>query len=346
MSPNIIHAVLGAVACCFAASSGRADTFYVSNYGDSTIKKVSSSGAVTNFAMVPGKPYGLAFDSRGYLYVASAQTTNLLSSISPDGTVTRFATLPPNFDATDILFDSHGTMHLTDQSGYGVGRMLITGGTVSRFATNRINLSFGLAFNPRGNLYVGDNLNSKIVSIQPDGKAGPAILNIPSVWGLAFDASGDLYASTPSVIKRIPVAGAVTNFSSGFTFASGIAFDSRGDLYVVDQSKNTIRRVTPDGVAHAFATGLNQPLYIAVRPDSTVPRLSIPKQSTAEIGQSGATLSLSGGINQFYQLFTSPNLTNWTVWQTNVLRATNAVEINDPEAANLGRRFYRAVLVP
>jgi len=291
MSPKIIHAVLGSIALCFAAGSVRADTFFVSNYGDSTIKKVSSSGVVTNFATVLGKPYGLAFDSHGYLYVASAQLTNLISRIGPDGTVTRFATLPLNFDATDILFDSRGTMYLTDQSSYGVARIGIAGGPVSHFATNRINLSFGLAFNPRGNLYVGDNLNNKIVSIQPDGRAGSPIPGVQSVWGLAFDADGNLYASTPSIVKRIPVAGAITNFAMGFAFASGIAFDSKGDLYVADQSRNAVLRVSPSGAVHSFASGLNQPLYVAVLPDSTKPVLSIPAQSASDISQNGAAFS-------------------------------------------------------
>jgi len=55
---------------------------------------------------------------------------------------------------------------------------------------------------------------------------------------------------------------------------------------------------------------------------------------------------MTGGINQYYQISASPDLTNWTSLQTNLIRATNSIEINDTEAPSQGRRFYRAVLVP
>src|SRR6185312_9023857 len=51
------------VGCLLAGPSLRADTLYVSNYGDNSISQITADGVVTRFATVLPKPFGLAFDS-------------------------------------------------------------------------------------------------------------------------------------------------------------------------------------------------------------------------------------------------------------------------------------------
>jgi sugar lactone lactonase YvrE len=258
----------------------------------------------------------------------------------------RTLTLPQNYDATDMTFDSRGRLYVASQGGFSLGRFAATGGAITPFGTNRFNLPFGLAFDRAGNLFIADSFNGRITTVAPDGTASTFMSGLSSPWGIAFDASGNLYSATEASVKKIAPDGTVSTFATGFSFASGLAFGVSGDLYVADQGNNSVTRVTPDGTVHAFATGLRQPLFIAVEPDASAPGLTMPVQTPDEINQSGARLFLTGGINHYYQVLYSTDLAAWTPFQTNQIVAGSTLEVVDSGAANGPQRFYRARLLP
>ncbi len=69
-------------------------------------------------------------------------------------------------------------------------------------------------------------------------------------YGLALDASGNLYVSTNSnVIRKFGPDGADLGVfaSTGINFANGLAFDSTGNLYVANFGGNTVQKFAPDG---------------------------------------------------------------------------------------------------
>ncbi len=87
--------------------------------------------------------------------------------------------------------------------------------------------------------------------------------------GLAFDASGNLYAADNhnNLIKKISPAGVVTIFAgsgaagavngtgiaASFNAPTGVAFDNSGNMYVTDAANNLIRKITPSAVVTTFA---------------------------------------------------------------------------------------------
>jgi sugar lactone lactonase YvrE len=334
------------VDCLLAGPSLRADTLYVSNYGDNSISQITADGVVTRFATVLPKPFGLAFDSRGNLYAASAQDTNRISLVRSNGAATTFSPLLNYFDATALAFDSRGRLYVASQGGFGVGRIGANGGPIAPFAGGFTN-PFGLAFDREDNLYVADWLNGRITKIAPDKTQSIFATGLSQPRGLAFDAAGNLYVANSGngrIIRIAPDATATT-FAAGFSGPSGIAFDTAGNLYVANQS-GTVSKVTPDGVVTTFASGLSQPLYIAVQPDPAPPSLWVPQQSPDAISQSGLRIAVRGSINTYYQVLYSEDLTTWTPFATNQVVASSQVQLADPDAAFAPLRFYQVRRLP
>jgi sugar lactone lactonase YvrE len=89
---------------------------YVSNSDDNSIVRIrmnpdGSAGAATTYARSPaiGDADGIAFDSRGRLYVASSFRSNTLVRLAPDGTIQTLATAADGLDYTASV--AFGTSH-------------------------------------------------------------------------------------------------------------------------------------------------------------------------------------------------------------------------------------------
>jgi len=317
---------------CTTSAPARGDTFFVSNYIDGTISRISATGVKSTFATVNRAPYGLVFDRAGNLFVAQAQATNKISLITPGGSVSTYKSLAQGYDATTLAYGPDGAMYVASQGGFNIRKA----GATTAFATG-FTLPFGMVFDQDGTLYVADQNNARISKVARNGTVSLFLAGISGCWGMALDASGNLYASSGSVVYKIKTDGTKSVFASGFSFAGGIAFDTSGDLYVVDQSANSVKRVSPDGMVHAFASGFNQPLYIAVLPDTA------PSELTAT---AVGAFSVKGGLEQWYVVSWSPDFTNWTPLRTNRVAAGSSFTVSDSGAGFDGMRFYRAQARP
>src|SRR5215467_3913390 len=97
---------------------------------------------------------------------------------------------------------------------------------------------------------------------------GLAIMLMPSrahCGGLAFDATGNLYAVDPprhSVFKYMP-DGTKSSFATKLTYPLGLCFDHERNLLVSDgaateeKNRRSILKFTPDGTRSTFATGIS-----------------------------------------------------------------------------------------
>jgi hypothetical protein len=94
----------------------------------------------------------------------------------------------------------------------------------------------------------GQSVPVSIYSIARDFQMRPFVRGILNATGLAFDAQGDLYASSRAegTVYRISPGGAVTTYAEGMGIATGIAFDRDGNLFVGDRS-GTIFKVAQGG---------------------------------------------------------------------------------------------------
>ncbi|MFZ9595287.1 MAG: hypothetical protein ACO3A2_04330 [Bdellovibrionia bacterium] len=244
-------------------------TAYVVDTANHTIRKVTSTGAVSTFAGQAGtsgngngtkteatfsSPTGITSTSAGDLYLADTGN-HLIRKITAAGVVTTLA--------------GAGSMGSLDSTG-----------TQARF-----NRPSSLALDSSGNLYVADSGNDTIRKITPSGVvstfAGSAGLagttngtgtaarfNHPE--GIVADSSDNLYVTDSGnhTIRKITPAGVVTTLagsaaSSGstdgnstsaqFNTPKGITIDPSGNLYVADYGNHTIRKISPSGVVTTLA---------------------------------------------------------------------------------------------
>ena len=243
---------------------------YVTDQGNSTIRKITSSGVVTTLAGVAGtpgtndgigslarfnKPVGLGMGTNGNFFVADT-FNHAIREVTPLGAVTTYAGVPgqsgtvdgPSETARfnepfDVAVDANGNVFVGDTHNHTI-RKITPDGAVSTFAgsllqqgTNdgvgtaaQFNFPEGVAFNQNQNLYVVDDGNFTIRKISPLAEV-------------------TTFAGTPGVTGRAdgPASTATFNFPFGTTV------DASGNVYVSDVVNSSIRKITSAGVVTTIA---------------------------------------------------------------------------------------------
>jgi sugar lactone lactonase YvrE len=194
------------------------------------------SPQVTVLGTLPAAATGMAFDSRGNLYLASSGNVLRIAADKLSGDsiqesdVQTFATGVAG--ANGLIFDAQDRLYV---SGAATGNIYVvaTDGMTRTFATGfrserqdqQISTN-GLAFGPDGRLYSANTGTGAIdrITVNADGTAGPV-----ERW------------VTDPLLRG----------------ADGIAFASNGDLYVAANERNAVVRVTADGQVSDVASNGN-----------------------------------------------------------------------------------------
>ena len=219
---------------------------FVADFGNQTIRKIASTGAVTTYAGVSGNagnnndvipaagttaainprfsnPAGVAVDAAGNLYVAD-YGNNRIRKITPAGVITTLA---------------------GSTAGNADGA-----GTAAKFFGPR-----GVAVNQTtGDVYVADANNNVIRKITAAG-----VVSTFAGSGAIGNADG-------------------TGTAASFFRPAGVAVDVNGNVYVADTNNNLVRKITPAGVVTSLAgsgylkvvSPLNAPVGVAVDAAGTV----------------------------------------------------------------------------
>ena len=246
-----------------AIATDNVGNVFVTDFNNSTIRKITPAGDVSTFAGTAGvqgsadgtgaaarfyRPEGIATDSAGNVYVADTgnQTIRKISSL---GVVTTLA----------------GTAGV---QGSADGQ-----GSAASFIS-----PFGIATDGAGNVYVTANLAVRKITptglvttlagasgaygvLAVDGVGGSARFH--DARGIASDSAGNLYVADGGGVRKISPAGEVTTLAgipgatstivdgvgaqARFVYASAVAVDAANNLYVVDNT-SLIRKITPAGV--------------------------------------------------------------------------------------------------
>ncbi len=265
---------------------------------------------------VLSQPNGLFPDTAGNLYFAD-MNANVVRKISTDGKIaTVIGTGAYGFsgdggqalNATfrsifDIFMDNAGNSYVTDTFNSRV-RKIDSSGTITTIAGNGAGNSFGdggpatsaglnrpggVAFDPDGNMYIGDTLNNKIRKVTTagtistiagtgvagfSGDNGPAVnAMLDEPRGVAGDSTGNVYVSDyrNNRIRKIDKNGIISTYAGNGDCCSnslgdggpainaslggvnGIAVDLAGNLYIADQGHARIRKVDTSGIITTIA---------------------------------------------------------------------------------------------
>ena len=229
---------------------------YVADTNNNKIRKITADGNVSTLAgsgsygSTDGvgidasfnKPYGIAVDTSGNVYVADTDNS-LIRKITAEGNVSTFAGDGRNgfLDAVGIIarfynphgvtVDGNGNIYVAD-SGNNKIRKITADGNVSTFVGSgsdgsvdgvgtdaSFSFAQGITVDGSGNIYVADTDNNKIRKITVDG-------NVSTLAG-----SGS-YSSTDGI-----------GISASFYRPRAIAVDKNGNIYVADTSSHKIRKI-------------------------------------------------------------------------------------------------------
>ncbi|TSD54660.1 hypothetical protein FFI97_025110 [Variovorax sp. KBS0712] len=239
---------------------------YVSDLGNSLIRKITPDRDVTTFAgsgqrgadngpsplATFSNPYSTAVDSVGNVYVADYYN-HQIRKISPANDVTTLA----------------GSM--------------VAGSTDGKGSAASFRYPTGVAVDAKDNVYVADyenNLVRKITSAgevttlagsgamgSKDGVGKDATFNRPV--SVAVDVGGNVYVGDYDnyMIRKITPTGSVTTLagsgtpgsadgigrSASFSNPAGVTVDANGSVYVADSDNQLIRRIGPTGVVTTLA---------------------------------------------------------------------------------------------
>ncbi|HEY9899502.1 MAG TPA: hypothetical protein V6D00_10000 [Pantanalinema sp.] len=237
---------------------------------------------------------------------------------------------------------SDGTLYVTEPYAYRI-RKITPGGQVSTLAgglSDQPGRADGLgrqaqfmgpkdaAIAPNGDLYVADF--DAVRRVSPAGQVSTLSLRNPDgspydpveLFGIAIDASSNLYLSSTYWIDRVTPQGVVTRYAGneGRGFADGpgtrayfnlprkLAFDGAGNLYVADFGNLRIRRIAPDRTVKTIAgngilgytdgdaahSRLNFPMGLAADASGRVLVADTYNHSVREIGQDGRIRTVAG----------------------------------------------------
>ena len=239
---------------------------YIADRENHVVRKVSPKGIITTIAgngtagfsgdggqAVKASfnfPSGLAFDSKGNLYI-SDRSNNRIRVINSKGIISTYAG--------------------TGEEGYG--------GDSGPALKARIDRPFGLAIDNKDNLYIADRRNNRIRKVNPSGiittaagdggffymgDNGPAYrASIAGPTGVAVDNKGNLYiadrnnnrirvVNKQGMIRTVAGTGqqhyngeAELARDTNLHLPFGVTVDDKGRLLVIDRSHYRIRRVDP-----------------------------------------------------------------------------------------------------
>lgn len=243
-----------------------AGNVFISDTGNSAIRKISTAGIVSTFAGGGGIGFadgtgtaasfselnGLVVDQAGNVFVADT-INHAIRKISPSGLVSTFAGgsgpgskddigIAATFDYPyGVAIDGNGQILVADSENKVIRAITPTGivsifaGSASRgFADGsgiyaRFRALSGVAVDINGNVFVADTDNHAIRKISPTG----AVSTIAGLGTAGFSNGNSTIAS--------------------FNHPVSVALDIAGNIFVADTWNHAIRKITPSGVVTTLA---------------------------------------------------------------------------------------------
>ena len=244
------------------------DEIFVAGYGSGVIQQINSlTLSSTIFASGLSSPIGLAFNVSGDLYVGDYGNSTIYRYNS-SGVRTTFATAGLQ-NPMGLAIDSAGDIYAAN----------LYGNDITKYSPNGVESVFadvaqpqGLTFDSAGNLYVS-TANDTILRYNSKRQRevfATASVGLNGPLAMQFDGSGDLFVANyfGSDILERSSAGNWSVFAEtppGYSNPVGLALATDGSMYVTCAG-NFIEKYNAEGVGTSFASTVNGPWMIAIKP--------------------------------------------------------------------------------
>ena len=306
---------------------------YVSDTGNSTIRKITPARVVSTIAGVAGSsgfldgatggaqfnsPLGIAVAPNGTVYVADSGNHCIRAIVA--GNVSTFAGSPQNWGSAD-----------------GAGTNALFNGPV------------GLAFDRRTNLFVADANNDTLRKITPNRM----VTTFAGAAGMDGSTDGDV---------------TVARFRS----PAELAFDQKGNLLVADSFNQTVRKIATNGIVstvsgtagmagtndgvngagrffnpYGLAVGADGTLFLTDTYNELVRAVLVPFALSLQLSGAtrAATLSWDAVIGKTYQVqFKNDLAAAWTNLGASVTATSLSLSATDNTSSQ--PRVYRVRVMP
>jgi len=243
---------------------------FVAEFSGNRIRKIDTTGKITTVVGQGGIsgyfgdggpalnaqiyfPQDVVVDAAGNLFI-SDQWNNVIRKVDISGTITTFsADAQFGGGLSFMAFDPSGSLYVTDVGACMVWKLDANGNATGvagvpfvcgyngdniRATTADLNAPYGIAFDPAGNLYIGDSGNNRVRKVNAAG-AITTFAGDGTLCPLSTDPCGD--GGPPT--------------SAQFNFPLGLAI-SKGVLYIVDEGDERIRKVAGGIISTYVGTGI------------------------------------------------------------------------------------------
>ena len=286
----------------------------ISTVAGNGLFKYGGDGAAATSAFLD-QPFGVAAaDSDGNFYIADTEN-HRIRKVTPDGIITTIAgTGIQGFSGDEglatgaalsapraVALDTNGNLYIADTFNARIRRVNSNGiittvaggapccdlGDGGPATSAFIGLTFDVALDTAGNIYIADRQNERIRKVDTNGiittlagggddfpanglPATRVALNSPD--GVGVDTSGNIYIADRqnNLVHKVSPDGTLTIVAGtgefGFSGDGGpatsatlleptrVAVDASGSIYI-SESFGDVRRVTPDGIINTFIGG-------------------------------------------------------------------------------------------
>jgi sugar lactone lactonase YvrE len=273
-------------------AGGASAQLYVGSAGDDRVKVFNAltGSFVSQSALLPATPFGLAVGADQLLYVAVDGESNQVRRVNPStgADLGMFSQGGGMASPDGIAFGTAGDLFVADGSQWNVRRFDGVSGAYEGVFSGTAQEARGVLFDRNGDLLVACGSTNRVQRYS--GTSGTFLGTFASggglnyAHGIAFGTGGDLFvASTDSdqVLRYNGTTGAFVGVfaqGGGLDGPTGITFGPGGDLYVSSFLSDQVLRY--DGATGAFegvfaqGSGLDGPLYLIFVPEPSAVALA------------------------------------------------------------------------